>query len=175
MQPESGPPPQYYPKVTAQYDANANKSLTKPFCSVAKETILGNMKPLCEQVAETGYKQEVVGQQKQMSERERRLLLRDMERKKRVANGTSESGGYGQLSVAGANIVEQHHFSHDVDSDKSKDYPNVPLPQLAGNGKIIEEEKKQFQHFTKQEETGGFITKLGEHTFRRGKEKEGRI
>eukprot|EP00829_Urostomides_striatus_P018381 TRINITY_DN663_c0_g1_i1.p2 TRINITY_DN663_c0_g1~~TRINITY_DN663_c0_g1_i1.p2 ORF type:complete len:162 (+),score=68.55 TRINITY_DN663_c0_g1_i1:64-549(+) len=133
--------------------SNGGKSLTKPFCSVAKETILGNLKPLSEQVAETGYKQDSLGQQKQMSERERRLLLRDMERKKKAISN-NESGGYGQLSAAGANIVEQHHYSHDVDvsnkqcTDKSKEYTNVGLPQLDGNNKFIEEDKKmQNQHY----------------------------
>eukprot|EP01022_Parablepharisma_sp_SALTPOND_P017314 TRINITY_DN2737_c1_g1_i1.p1 TRINITY_DN2737_c1_g1~~TRINITY_DN2737_c1_g1_i1.p1 ORF type:complete len:702 (-),score=99.08 TRINITY_DN2737_c1_g1_i1:144-2249(-) len=44
-----------------------------------------------------------------MSERDRRLMLREMERKKRSSGaGPIEAGSYGQLSAAGANIAFQH-------------------------------------------------------------------
>lgn len=119
-------PPQFCGRPPMQYDSNTNKQVTKPFCAVAKETILGLLKPLRDQVVENTYKQDPGNTQIQMSERERRIMLREIERKKRAMIGSGENGGYGQLSLAGANIVEQHHFSHDCDVDNKQSLKQIP-------------------------------------------------
>eukprot|EP00829_Urostomides_striatus_P020565 TRINITY_DN876_c0_g1_i1.p1 TRINITY_DN876_c0_g1~~TRINITY_DN876_c0_g1_i1.p1 ORF type:complete len:330 (-),score=54.31 TRINITY_DN876_c0_g1_i1:75-1064(-) len=147
---------QFCVRPPMQYDTNSSKQSTKPFCAVAKETILGNLKPLRDQVLENTFKQDTGNTQIQMSERERRIMLREIERKKRAIVGTGENGGYGQLSLAGANIVEKHHFSHECDVDNKQSLKQIPSQDKLSP--IV-----QIQHATKQEDAQFPIVKQAEY------------
>ena len=92
--------------------------IPKPLHAVAKESIFG-----------TGN----IGLPQQPSERDRRLMLREIERKKRAA-GASEAGSYGHLSVAGANIALQHESEVEAKTirgsitEKCAQSPNAYFP-----------------------------------------------
>ncbi len=70
------------------------REVSKPLKSVANESIFGN--------GNSGFRP--MREPSGISERDRRIILRDIERKKRLASGEM-GGAYGHLSAAGANIA----------------------------------------------------------------------
>jgi len=130
----------YTERVIFSIDLQDNLSkISKPLHSVAKESIFGlaNM-PIPPNI----------------SERERRIMLRDAERKKRISGPTLiDSGPYGHLLTAGANIAFQHEPEVDpkihIPPIQEKniqapnayfppDFPKAPSPQ---NTKLDEDKK----------------------------------
>ncbi len=76
-----------------------------------KNELFGGMKPLREQIAEAG-----TVQKPGMSERERRLMLRDLERKKRQAGLGTGDGGYGRIVSATSEPEKENLSANHVSS-----------------------------------------------------------
>ena len=110
--------PQHSSRIPAGVGGRAPAN---PLQVVAKESIYGRHKAGREMISESPPKVDGRNQQNFLSERERRLLLRENERKARAAGLTGEA--YGQLSAAGANIIEQKSYAPEYEAEGRSSRP----------------------------------------------------